>query len=104
MKKSATRPTQYSAANKAATTSPVVTRLPVKRKFKKRTGKAATVDPVDATFLTMELAELESVIQESPTINASKIVDIHSRINTGGYKIDVDRLAGKLIDLESSLD
>lgn len=50
------------------------------------------------------MKKLEAEIHESPTINASRIVDIHNRIVAGEYKIDAKRLAERVIELESILD
>lgn len=52
----------------------------------------------------IDLNELRAAIDELPELNATKIVALHRRIINGDYKIDSERLASKLIELESSLD
>ena len=52
----------------------------------------------------IDLNELRAAIDELPELNATKVVALHRRIVNGDYKIDSQRLAGKLIELESSLD
>ena len=52
----------------------------------------------------IDLDELRAAIDELPELNATKLVALHRRIGNGDYKIDSERLAGKLIVLESSLD
>ena len=52
----------------------------------------------------VDLDELRAAIDELPELNATKLVALHRRIVNGDYKIDSERLAGKLIDLEISLD
>lgn len=52
----------------------------------------------------IDLDELRAAIDELPEMNATKVVSLHRRIANGDYKIDSERLAGKLIELESSLD
>ncbi|PCI73348.1 MAG: hypothetical protein COB20_16300 [SAR86 cluster bacterium] len=52
----------------------------------------------------IDLNELRAAIDELPELNATKVVSLHRRIVNGDYKIDSERLAGKLIELESSLD
>jgi len=37
-------------------------------------------------------------------LNVTKVVALHRRIVNGDFKIDPERLAGKLIELESLLD
>lgn len=52
----------------------------------------------------IDLNELRAVIDELPELNATKVVALHRRIVNGDYKVDSERLAEKLIELESSLD
>jgi len=52
----------------------------------------------------IDLNELRAAIDELPELNATKVVALHRRIVNGEYKIDSERLADKLIELESSLD
>lgn len=52
----------------------------------------------------IDFAALEIAIKELPSINATKLVSLHRRIVNGDYKIQVDRIAEKLIAFESSLD
>ena len=51
-----------------------------------------------------DLNELRAAIDELPELNVAKVVALHRRIVKGDCKIDSERLAGKLIELESSLD
>ena len=51
-----------------------------------------------------DLNELRAAINELPELNVTKVVALHRRIINGDFKIDFERLAGKLIELESSLD
>jgi anti-sigma28 factor (negative regulator of flagellin synthesis) len=52
----------------------------------------------------VDLNELRAAIDELPELNVTKVVALHRRIVNGDFKIDSERLAGKLIELESSLD
>ncbi len=103
MKKSTPNST-LSSAVKRTTESSVVTRFSVDRRVRKQLGKAAVDRPTERPLIAIDMGEVNSQIQDSPTINASKIVDIHSRIIAGEYKIDAKRLAEKVIELESILD
>ena len=47
---------------------------------------------------------LEITIKQFPEIDAARVVELHTRIVDGDYKIDADRLAAKLLDFESTLD
>ena len=52
----------------------------------------------------VDLNELRAAIDELPELNVTKVVALHRRIVNGDFKIDPERLAGKLIELESLLD
>ena len=52
----------------------------------------------------IDLNELRAAIDELPELNATKVVALHRRIVNGDYKVDSERLAAKLIELESALD
>ena len=52
----------------------------------------------------IDLDELRAALDELPTINATKVVSLHRRIVNGDYKVDSERLAEKLMELEASLD
>jgi len=58
----------------------------------------------ETTQLDVGLNELRVAIDEHPELNVTKVVALHRRIVNGDYKIDSERLAGKLMELESSLD
>lgn len=51
----------------------------------------------------LDLSELRAAIDELPSLNATKVVALHRRIVNGDYKIDSERLAEKMIALETSL-
>lgn len=103
MKKPATNPTLFSIG-KQTTESSVVTRLSPDRKVRKQAIQPVIDRSAERAIRSIDMGELETAIQESPTINTSKIVDIHNRIIAGEYKIDAQRLAEKVIELESILD
>ena len=50
------------------------------------------------------LKALEEHIEQLPDMNATRVVQLHQRIQSGDYQIDVDRLAEKLLQLEQELD
>ena len=52
----------------------------------------------------IDLDKICATVDELPELNATKIVALDRRIGNGYYKIDSERLSGKLIELESSLD
>lgn len=64
----------------------------------KNADASKTIEP------DVDLDTLRAAIDELPELNASKLVSLHRRIVNGNYKIDSERLAEKLLELESSLD
>jgi flagellar biosynthesis anti-sigma factor FlgM len=58
----------------------------------------------ETTQPDVDLTELRAAIDDLPELNVTKVVALNRRIVNGDYKIDSERLAGKLIELESSLD
>lgn len=64
----------------------------------------ASRSAIEAQEPDIDLNELRAAIDELPELNTTKVVALHRRIVNGDYKIDSERLAGKLIELESSLD
>jgi len=72
---------------------PVVTQL-----------RANITSAPETTQPDADLNELRAAIDELPELNITKVVALHRRIVNGDCKIDSERLAGKLIKLESSLD
>ena len=52
----------------------------------------------------IDLDKICASVDELPELNSTKIVALDRRIGNGHYKIDSERLSGKLIELESSLD
>ena len=73
--------------------SPVVTQL-----------RANITSAPKTTQPDVDLNELRAAIDGLPELNVTKVVALHRRIVNGDFKIDSERLAGKLIELESSLD
>ena len=52
----------------------------------------------------IDMGALESRIKQLPNIDAARVVELHNRIIANEYEIDSKRLAGKIIDLESSFN
>lgn len=49
------------------------------------------------------LKRLRESIDQLPEINATRVVQLHQRIMAGEYQVDTDRVAEKLLNLESLL-
>ena len=63
----------------------------------KRIEKLAQEIGIDAT-------KLEAEINQLPTINASRIVNLHGRLTTGSYEIRLKETSKKLLSFEQKLN
>ncbi len=60
-------------------------------------------DTVKLTAQAQSLSKLEQKITDAPDTDQNKIASIKAAIENGEYKINPDRLAGKLLSQESAL-
>lgn len=60
-------------------------------------------DTVKLTAQAQSLTKLEQKITDAPDTDDSKIASIKAAIENGEYKVNADRLAGKLLSQETSL-
>lgn len=51
----------------------------------------------------LDLAQTVQELEQLVTVDATRVVKLHQRISAGEYVIDGERVAGKLLDFESSL-
>ena len=63
----------------------------------KRIEKLAQEIGIDANKLEWEIIQL-------PSINASKMVNLHGRLSAGSYEINIKETARKLLSFEKKLD
>lgn len=96
MNKIGSNPTQSPKKNRSAKHN-VVTSLTGER-------KSATRNQVSKALDSPDLRALETTIKQLPDIDAARVVELHNRIMAAEYAIDSDRIAAKLIYLESSID
>tara|TARA_A200000113_G_scaffold111128_1_gene99795 strand:+ start:174 stop:500 length:327 start_codon:yes stop_codon:yes gene_type:complete len=53
---------------------------------------------------SVDINALEQRIKQLPEVDTARVVELHSRIMAGEYAVDSERLAGKLLDLESGFE
>jgi len=58
----------------------------------------------DLLILKEQLRQIEKQLANLPEFNASKVVDLHNRIEAGEYEIDPERIAHKIMELESEIN
>jgi negative regulator of flagellin synthesis FlgM len=64
---------------------------------------AKTGDHVTLTDSARVLQRIEAAVAKTPVVNAQKVADIKHAVSAGTYKIDADRIAGKLLNFERGL-
>jgi len=82
----------------------VVSSLSRKPRSEKSNQTAISKDTVALNSQAIDMSSLESRIEQLPNIDAARVVELHNRIIANEYKIDSERLASEIIDLESSLN
>jgi len=58
---------------------------------------------VTLTSSAVNLKKLEESIAKLPIVDTKKVEDVQQQIKEGTYKIDPDKIASKLIDMEIAL-
>lgn len=67
---------------------------------------AATAPHVDHVTLTdsaRSMQKIEEAVAKTPVVNAEKVAAVKHAISSGTYKIDANRVAGKLLKYEHGL-
>lgn len=69
-------------------------------------GRDSQTTSLEADLLLVkeQLRQIEEQLENLSEVNASKVVDLHNRIEAGEYEINPERIARKLLDLESELN
>ncbi len=95
--------TQTPPENRNAKNS-VVSSIGGQRRSVSQSQATPSKDTVAFSNQAIDMNVLESRIKQLPDIDAARVVELHNRIMAGEYEIDSERLAGKILDLESSID
>ncbi|MCH7817523.1 MAG: flagellar biosynthesis anti-sigma factor FlgM [Proteobacteria bacterium] len=103
MNKIGPNPTQSPPENRSAKQA-VVASISGERKTAAQNTVSRSGDTVALSTQAVDMNALEITIKQLPEIDAARVVELHTRIVDGDYKIDADRLAAKLLDFESTLD
>lgn len=82
--------------------SSVVTEFRNKRNSKEEAE--ARLSPDDLQLLAEQVERLKQHLDELPEVDATRVIQIYNRIQSGSYQVDADCLAEKLSAMESALD
>ena len=103
MNKTGPNQTHTSPENRKAKKS-MVSSIGGKLRSVKSSRATSSKDTVVLNSPAIDMDALESRIKQLPNIDAARVVELHNRIIANEYEIDSKRLAGKIIDLESSFN
>lgn len=82
----------------------VDTHHPEKSPSSAETGQSESTDSVQFTDQAKSLQQMQAAIANMPVVDTEKVEAIREAILEGRYKIDAERVAQKLLDLEKALD
>ncbi len=103
MKKTGSNST-HSPPEKRSAKRHVVTNISRKQKLEVQDSVTKSTAAAALSAELIDLIALETAIKQLPELDAARIVDLHNRIVADEYKIDTERLATKLLKLESLLE
>ena len=67
-------------------------------------GGGSKSDSVTLTGTAARLKEIEQSLAEQPVVDAERVHNVQTAIKNGEFEIQPDRVADKIIDMETSLD
>ncbi|MDK2779472.1 MAG: flagellar biosynthesis anti-sigma factor FlgM [Pseudomonadota bacterium] len=65
---------------------------------------AAAGDQVKLSSSSKSIQQIEAEIRDMPEVDDATVERIRSQIESGEYKIDYDKLAGKMLSFEDNLN
>ncbi len=89
--------------NRSAKAS-VVTQFKGDRRSVSDAGAPKTSATVALSSQAIDMSALETRIKQLPDLDAARVVELHSRIVAGEYKVDSASIAEKMLSLETSID
>ncbi len=63
-----------------------------------------TGDQVTLTDSARSLQKIEGAVAKTPVVNAAKVAAVKQAVQSGSYQIDAGRVAGKLLQFDSTLN
>lgn len=67
-------------------------------------SKTQSTSDTQITASARQLAALEQSMRDLPAIDQARVDQVSERLQNGNYRIDADKIAGKLLQLEQELD
>ena len=66
-------------------------------------SESAEIDSVSLTAMGINLQQAEQLLSLVPVVNAPHVIDVVQALNNGGYEINSEQVADKIIRLEQQL-
>ena len=70
---------------------------------KSDTGKSSTADTVSLSENAVQLGKIDNTAIAAPVVDTQRVEQIKQAISDGSYKVDVEKVADKLMKFESIL-
>lgn len=87
-----------------ARNEPVVKEQSAQERVAKVQTSASATDQVKLSASGKSIQQIEAEIRDMPEVDDATVDRIRSAIENGSYKIDYNRLAGKMLDFEDGLN
>lgn len=79
------------------------TPTPTEKAAEKNSAPAPAVDQVSLTPEAQQLRTLEQQVAAQPVVDTQKVTAVKDALANGGYEINPERIAGKMMSLERAL-
>ena len=70
---------------------------------KPESGKSSTVDTVSLSDNAVQLGKVDNTTVATPVVDAKRVEQVKQAISDGTFKVDVEKVADKLMKFESIL-
>jgi len=67
-------------------------------------AKSIPKDTVELSDTVKVMQAADAKIANTPDINSERVASLKAAIDSGNYKVDAERVAGKMIDFDTLLD
>lgn len=67
-------------------------------------AKSISKDTVELSDTVKVMQAADAKIANTPDINSERVASLKAAIDSGNYKVDAERVAGKMIDFDALLD
>ena len=66
-----------------------------------RTASVKSGEPVTLSDQAQQLKKITDKLSDQPTVNSARVAELKQAIADGSYKVDSERVAGKMLNFEA---